>query len=121
MSIAVYTPIEVAQRRLVNLRSGKYRLIQTGELERVCSNCGAWFPADRLHFADAIRGDKLNTWCRPCTRQQAKTDREVAKSKDISRKKLNRTVSQLIGSLNRPAPTLPTLGQDFTLTTNRSR
>lgn len=104
MSIAVYTPIEVAQRRLVNLRSGKYRLIQTGELERVCSNCGAWFPADRFHFSDAIRGDKLNTWCRPCTRQQAKIDREVNKSKALSRTKSNKTVSQLIGSLNRPTP-----------------
>lgn len=105
MTIDIYTPIEVAQRRLVNLNAGKYRLTKTGELERVCSNCGEWFPADRLHFADAIRGDKLNTWCRPCTRQQAKIDREVNKSKALARSKSNKTVSQLIGSINRPTPT----------------
>jgi hypothetical protein len=117
MTIAIYTPMQVAERRLTNLRTGKYRLTQTGELERVCSNCGAWFSADRLHFSDAIRGDRLNTWCRPCTRQQAKIDREVNKSKALSRARSNKTVSQLIGSLNRPTPVLETLRKDFTLTT----
>ncbi len=53
----------------------KERLDEDGELERHCSKCGEWWPADREFFfgyTDQKGKEHLHDWCKACYLERRK-------------------------------------------------
>ena len=59
---------------LMDLESGAFRLID-GDLERRCSHCHEWLPADTEFFYTNHRG--LLSWCKACF-NEARQERRAA-------------------------------------------
>lgn len=54
-----------AQSSGIILELGKnYRLDEDGELEKMCTRCKEYWPADTEFFYKS--GDGLHTWCKAC-------------------------------------------------------
>jgi hypothetical protein len=49
------------------LKSGKCRVDGDGVLEKYCSRCKEYWPADtEFYFSMGSKGDGLSTWCKAC-------------------------------------------------------
>ncbi len=44
----------------------KERVSEDGSLERYCSKCQDWWPADREFFYTTGSKKKLHSWCKAC-------------------------------------------------------
>ena len=49
------------------LKSGKFRIDEDGILEKHCSKCNEYWPADsEFFFSAGGKGDGLTCWCKAC-------------------------------------------------------
>lgn len=62
---APFCPIPTRRTISQGLKSGRYALTNIG-LERLCSTCGEFWPADTEFFWATPGGAGLHCWCKAC-------------------------------------------------------
>lgn len=61
--LADYVTQRQLERGIVN---GRYRLDEDGELEKRCTTCREYWPADTEFFYSTGGGDRLQCYCKAC-------------------------------------------------------
>lgn len=62
---APFCPIPTPRTISQGIKTGRYALTSLG-LERLCSTCGEFWPADTEFFWATPRASGLHCWCKAC-------------------------------------------------------
>ncbi|MFA5824781.1 MAG: hypothetical protein WC825_02280 [Gallionellaceae bacterium] len=66
MSHTILSAAPSERLKALRFKRGTYRLGEDGELEKRCTKCREYWPADSEFFYAASTGDGLNDCCKAC-------------------------------------------------------